>query len=155
MRPGASADSLIAYGDNYGTFHTHRFDAGGFGKAAKVAAKERNATRVEFVNTGQMLAIGGMGYLATYLNQNGKFVPAHEVSIVVRDFLWLNNGELILVNQGLNGISAYRHDSSGFHPLGSVAPGEPVAQMAVSSCRKYLAATFQQSSEICVYTTAD
>src|SRR5205823_7240448 len=59
------SESLIAYGDNYGTFHAHSFDQNGFGKATKIVGKERKGSRLEFDRAGKMLMLGGMGYLAT------------------------------------------------------------------------------------------
>jgi hypothetical protein len=144
-------EPLIAYGDNYGTFHVHRFDENGFGKATKIAAKERKASRLEFVDAGRMLVIGGMGYLATYAYSGGQFAPVHEVSMAVRDFLWLGKGELVLVNQGLHGVGAYGHDAGGFARLGEVQPQGAVQQIAVSRCLRYLAASSQDSGSVSVY----
>jgi hypothetical protein len=144
-------EPLIAYGDNYGTFHAHRFTETGFAKSSKIAAKERNASRVEFVNGGNTLALGGMGYLATYSYIGGKFAPMHEVSIAVHDFLWLDDGAILLVNGGLHGVSAYRYDRAGFTKLGAVKPEGAAQQIAISSCRRYLAATMQESPQVPVY----
>jgi hypothetical protein len=144
-------EMLLAYGDNYGTFHAHRFDTTKFGKATKIVAKERKASRVEFTRTGTMLTIGGMGYLATYAYAAGKFTPKHEVSISVRDFVWLDD-ERILVNQGLHGLSAYRYDDAGgFTKLAAVKPEGTVQQVSVSKCRGFLAATDQESLSVRVY----
>jgi hypothetical protein len=145
------AETLLAYGDNYGTFHAHRFDATGFGKASKVAAKERKASRVEFVGDGKMLVIGGMGYLATYSHDGRKFSALHEISIPVRDFIWAGDGTLVLVNQGMHGVSAYRYDPSGFAKFAEMKPGT-VQQMAVSKDLKHLAVTMQDSGGISLYT---
>jgi hypothetical protein len=147
------SELLIAYGDNYGTFHAHRFDPTGFGKASKIAAKDRKASRLEFVRAGSMLAIGGMGYLATYSFDGGKFAPLHEVSISVRDFLWLKDGELVLVNQGLHGVAAYRHDPGGFRKLGELKPdgAAAVQHIAVSKCLRYLALCPQGQPDVSVY----
>jgi hypothetical protein len=144
-------EGLIAYGDNYGMFHAQRFDAGAFGKASKIATKERKASRLEFVKDGATLVIGGMGYLQTYSYVGGKFAPIHETSIAVRDFLWLNNGELILVNQGLHGITALRYDDKGFSKIGDAKPPGAVQQMTASANAKFVAVSEQESAAICVY----
>ena len=149
-------ETLIAYGDNYGAFHAHRFDASGFGKASKIADKERKASRLEFTRAGKELVIGGMGYLAAFACQGGKFVPAHEVSLAVRDFTVIEDegpggGELVLVNGGLQGVSAYRHDGKGFTRLGEMQPAGAVQQLAVSSCRRYLAVSMQDTAAVGVY----
>jgi hypothetical protein len=143
-------ETLLAYGDNYGTFYAHRFDATGFGKASKVAAKERKASRVEFGSGGKMLVIGGMGYLATYSYDGRKFSALHEISIPVRDFIWADDGKLVAVNQGMHGVSVYRYDTSGFAKLGEMKPGT-VQQMAVSKDLKNLAVTMQDSGGMSVY----
>jgi len=145
-------EPLIVYGDNYGTFHAHRFKPNEFGKAGKFAAKERKASRLEFIRGGQMLAIGGMGYLATYSYANGKLALLRETSMSVRDFKWLGAEDVVLVNQGLHGVTAYRYDSNGFTKLGGFNPGGAVQQMAVSKCERYLAITDQQSSNLSVYS---
>lgn len=145
------SETLLAYGDNYGAFHAHRLDTAKFGRAAKIADKERKASRVEFVRSGTMLMIGGMGYLATYAYAGGKFTPKHEVSIPVRDFVWLDD-ERILINQGLHGLSAYRYDDAGgFTKLAAVKPEGTVQQISVSKCRGFLAATDQESPNVRVY----
>jgi hypothetical protein len=144
-------EGIIAYGDNYGTFHAHRFDASGFGKASKIASKERNASRLEFVRDGSMLMIGGMGYLQTYSYASGKFAPLHETSIAVRDFLWLKNGELVLVNSGMHGITALRYNDKGFSKIGQVMPPGAVQQMVASDDARYVAASDQDSGVISVY----
>jgi hypothetical protein len=145
-------ESLIAYGDNAGTFHAHKFDQTKFGKATKIAAKDRKASRLEFINAGQMLVIGGMGYLASYSYTAGKFAPLHEISISVRDFTWLEDQNLILVNQGMHGISAFSHDTTGFTKLAEIKTGAAVQQIAVSKCQNYLAASFQESPDLFIYS---
>ena len=147
-------EALLAYGDNYGTFHSHRFDASGFGKASKVAAKERKASRLEFVDCGKMLVIGGTGYLATYSYAGGKFSPVQEIPIPVRDFIWADEGKLVLVNQGMHGVTAYRYDAAGFAKLCEFKPGGAVQQMALSKDLKHLAITMQDSGGIWVYEVA-
>jgi hypothetical protein len=151
---GHPTESMIGYGDNAGTFYAHRFDAAGFGKATKIAARERKASRLEFVNAGGTLLIGGMGYLASYLYSNGKFAPVHEVSTSVRDFTWLADTATVLVNQGLHGVTAYRYDQGGFNKLGGFKPEGSAQQIAVSACGRYLAVSFQESSNLNVYAVA-
>jgi hypothetical protein len=148
---GHPAESLIVYGDNSGNFHAHRFGATGFGKASKIVAKERKASRAEFVAVGEILVVGGMGYLSTFKYEAGKFVGGHEVSIAVRDFLWCDDGKLVLVNQGLHGVSAYQFGEAGFTKLGEVKPAGGVGQMAVSRDSKYLAVTSQESASVSVF----
>jgi hypothetical protein len=144
-------ESCLAYGDNYGAFHLHRFDPSGFGKASKIADRERKASRLEFLRGGGLLAIAGMGYLATYSCHNGKFAPSHDIAIPVRDFLWLNDPELILVNQGLHGVSAYGYDESGFNKQGELKPEGAVQHVAMSRCRRYLALSLQQQPIVNLY----
>jgi hypothetical protein len=141
---------LIVYGDNAGKFHAHQFSSAGFGKAAKIADKQRKASRVEFINAGETLAIGGMGYLATYALSGGKFAPVHEISIPVRDFVCMNDGNRMLVNQGIHGISAYRCDQSGFEKTGAIEPGA-VRELAVSRCGGYLAVMMADLPDVNVY----
>lgn len=148
------SEPLLAYGDNFGTFHAHRFDPAQFGKAGKFAAKERNAARVEFVRSGEVLVLGGMGYLATYSYTGGKFSPGHEIAIPVRDFAWLNDGVTVLVNQGMHGVSAYRLGADGFQKLGAMKPEGTVKQISVSTCGQFLAATDQESATIRVFRIA-
>jgi hypothetical protein len=144
-------EALIAYGDNYGTFHSQRFDAAGFGKAGKIVAKDRKASRLEFVDAGRTLVIGGMGYLETYAYDGKKFTPAHHIETSVRDFLWLNEGELVLVNGGTNGITAFAYNSNGFSKLASVRSEGPVNQIAVSTCGGYVAVSEQERPILAVY----
>lgn len=147
------AETLLVYGDNYGTFHAHRFEASGFGKASKLAAKERKASRAEFAPDGRMLMIGGMGYLASYAYANGKFSPLHEISIPVRDLVWADDGKVVLVNQGMHGVTAYRYDANadGFAKLAELKPGGAVQQIAVSKNFKHLAITMQDAGGVWVY----
>jgi hypothetical protein len=146
------SESLLAYGDNYGTFHAHRFDQSAFGKAAKIAAKDRKASRLDFINGGKTLLIGGMGYLATFSYVAGKFTLAHELAIPVRDFISPDDGQLIFVNQGLHGVTAYRNTPTGFTKLADLQPDAAVQQIALSHCRRYLALTFQQSPNVSIYS---
>ena len=144
-------EGVIAYGDNFGTFHAQRFEAAAFGKASKIIAKDRKASRLEFVKNGSLLIIGGMGYLQTFSYADGKFSQLHETSIAVRDFLWLNDGQLVLVNQGMHGIAALRYDENGFSKLADVKPAGAVQQIAASTDAKYVAVTDQDSPVVSVY----
>ncbi len=145
------SEMLIAYGDNAGVFYGHRFDASGFGKASKLADKQRNANCVEFVDNGKMLVVAGTGYLSTFAFDGSKISPAHDVSISARDFLWLDDGAMVIVNQGLHGIAVYRYATDGFSKVGEIKPTFAVEKVAVSSCRKFLAATSQDAAGISVY----
>jgi len=98
-----------------------------------------------------MLAIGGMGYLGTFRYVGGKFEAGHETSIAVRDFVWLDEGRLVLVNQGLHGVSAYSYGEGGFSKLGEVKPVGGVSQMAVSKDGKSMAVTGQEGVGVSVY----
>jgi hypothetical protein len=140
------SESMIAYGDNAGTFHAHRFDQTGFGKAFKIAAKERNASRVEFAQSGKLLIAGGMGYLATFNYDGKKFEPLHDVSTSVRDFVCGDDAKLILVNQGMHGVAAYRDGPEGLTKVGALATGSPVNRICVSDCMGYLAVASQDPS---------
>ncbi len=142
-------ENLIAYGDNAGDFHVQRFAADGFGKASKIAAKRRKASRLEFSTDGRKLTIGGMGYLARLAYEAGTFQPLHEIALAVRDFILLGDDGPILVNQGMHGIAAYRGDASGFTPIGSV--GSAVREILVSTCGRFLAALAQESTSVLIY----
>jgi len=144
-------ETLLAYGDNNGDFHAHRFAADGFVKASKIGARQRKASRIEFIRGGQMLAIGGMGYLSTYQYADGKFTLAADVSTSVRDFTCINDGELIFANQGMHGISAYRCETSSLAKLGAIATPEPVFQIAVTPDGSYLASTSQDAAMLKIY----
>jgi hypothetical protein len=144
-------ENLIAYGDNYGTFHVQRFEADGFGKASKIIARDRKASRLEFVKGGDLLVIGGMGYLETYSYSGGKFALVHQTEMPVRDFLWLKDGELVLVNQGMHGVAALRYDGGGFVKIGGAQPEGAMQQMTVSTCMKYLATSEQDSGRISLF----
>ena len=144
-------ETLLAYGDNNGDFHAHRFAADGFGKATKIASRERKASRLEFIGGGEMLIVGGMGYLSSYQYESGKFTLAADVSISVRDFTCINDGELIFVNQGMHGISVYRCEASCLIKLGAVPTSEAVFQIAVTPDGRYLAATTQDAAILKVY----
>jgi hypothetical protein len=146
------SEPMVVYGDNYGTFHAHRFDDKGFSKASKIVAKERKASRLEFTSAGAGLIVGGMGYLSAFSYGGGKFAPTAEVSTSVRDFVCLNDGKSILVNQGMNGIAAFGFGASGFVPRGAIKPSEAVKQICVSRCGNYLAATGQESSNVGVFS---
>jgi len=150
-------DPAIAYGDNAGAFHLHRFDDAKFGKATKTADKQRKASRLEFSPDGRMLMVGGMGYLATLaLGPDRKFAPSHELSASARDFIWCFERNLVFVNQGMNGVAAYWHDPrKGFEKIGEFRLSEAVQQLAVSSTQSHLAITLQtNSAEVQLYEIA-
>ena len=147
-------EPLIAYGDNFGDFHAHRFAGTQFARSNKIAAKERKASRIEFLQNGGLLMIGGMGYLATYRYADGKFTPLHDTSTSVRDFVVTNDGEHVYVNQGMNGLTVYRYDASGFTKLAATKPGGAIQQIAVSMDRTRVAMTFQDDPTISVYAIA-
>ena len=151
---GHPTESMIVYGDNAGSFHAHRFDATGWGKASKIAARGRKASRAEFGRGGELLVIGGMGYLATYGYAGGKFVLRHEVEMPVRDFLWIDDGGLVLVNQGLHGVAAYRYGEAGFQQIGKFEAAGAVRQMALSACGRYLGVMVEEMAGVGVYEVA-
>jgi hypothetical protein len=145
-------EPLIAYGDNAGTFTAHRYEPTGFTKASKIAAKDRKASRLEFSSDGSALMLGGMGYLATFSYENGKFSSRHETSIAVRDFAWLQDKNLVFVNQGLHGLTAFNYSpQSGFTKLAELKPSGGVNQMSASDDARHLAATSQESSAVTMY----
>jgi hypothetical protein len=145
-------EMLIIYGDNYGNFHGHKFDPTGFGKATKIADKQRSASRADFLNSGQTLMIGGMGYLSTYTYSNGKFAPLHDVSIAVRDFTLTSDANHVLVNQGLHGVTAYRYNQDGFTKTATLEPQGSVNEISISSCNRYLAVSIQDSAAVSIYS---
>jgi hypothetical protein len=144
-------ETLLAYGDNYGAFHLHRFDANGFGKASKLAEKERKASAVEFAQRGERIIIGGMGYLSAFAYADGKATLLHETSTSVRDFALLGDGQHIAVNQGLHGIALYSFSDNGFEKLADATAGGPVNQIGVSDDGKFVAVTRQDRSDVSVF----
>jgi hypothetical protein len=148
------SESLMAYGDNSGVFHAHRFNESSFGKAGKIADKQRKASRLDFMDGGKTLLVGGMGYLASFTYSGGKFTAAHEIAISVRDFICVDDGRLLFVNQGLHGVSVYRYGEAGFDKLGELQPDQAVQQVAVSSCRQYLGLSFQESPGVNIYAVS-
>jgi hypothetical protein len=145
------SETLIVYGDNAGNFHAHKFDSTAFGKASKIAAKQRKASRVEFTQDGQRLFIGGMGYLASYSYSGGKFTSLHDVSIPVADFCLAKDGNLILVNQGLHGVCAYQYDSNGFVKISALETPGATPQISLSICSGYLTVLTQDSASCNLY----
>ncbi|HEX4509829.1 MAG TPA: hypothetical protein VH328_07115, partial [Burkholderiaceae bacterium] len=105
---GHPHEGLVAYGDNAGDFHVQRVSADGFGKASRIAAKQRKASALAFTADGARLFLGGMGYLAALGCEAGKFRPLHETAMAVRDFELLDDGA-VLVNQGIHGVAAWRY----------------------------------------------
>lgn len=146
--------NVLAYGDNFGTFHLQRFDMTGFGKASKIVALDRKASRLEWIEGGRILAIGGMGYLETYSFDSDKFSLINKVESPVRDFVWVAEKQLVMVNQGMHGIAAYRYDSNGFAKIASVQAG-CVQQIAVAAGATHVLATDQESSRVSIFETAD
>jgi hypothetical protein len=147
------AELLIAYGDNNGTFTAHRFEPTKFGKATKIADKHRKASQIDFIASGTKLLIGGMGYLATF-NYDGKDCsPLHEVSPPVRDFLVASDGQTIIVNQGMHGLTVYHCDETGhFTKQAELKPVDPVQFLAVSADLKHLAITHNGVARLSLYS---
>ncbi len=146
------SEPLIVYGDNYGTFTAHRFTPTKFGKASKIAHKERNASQIEFIDEGRKLLIGGMGYLATFAYDGKKFSPLQQLSIPVRDFVVGTDGKTIIVNQGLHGVSIYRDEKSGFTKQADVKPADAVQSAVVSNDMKHLAVIHNNIPRVSVYS---
>jgi hypothetical protein len=147
------AEPLIVYGDNNGTFTAHRFGPTKFGKATKIAEKERKASQIGFIAGGTKLLIGGMGYLATFAYEEKQFSPLHEVSAPVRDFRVADHGQTIVVNQGMHGVSIYRCDETGrLTKQAEVKPPGPVQFVAASADLKHLAATHTGVARVSVYS---
>ena len=138
-------ETLLTYGDNAGTFHAHPFDQSGFGKASKIAAKERKASQCEFIADGKTLVIGGMGYLSTFTYDGGKFSESHNLPIAVREFAWIEPSNRVFVNQGMHGISTYQYDDKGFTKLADLQAGQPVQQLVASADGKFIAASHEGS----------
>jgi len=141
-------ETLLVYGDNAGTFHAHRFDQTGFGKASKIASKERKASQVEFAADGKSLLIGGMGYLSAFKYDGGKFSETQNLPIAVREFAWIEPANRVFVNQGMHGISAYQYDDKGFTKLADLQPGQPVQQMVASEDGKFIATSHEGSVSV-------
>ncbi len=145
-------ESLLVYGDNYGNYHAHSFLDNGFGKARKIAGKDRNAKQVDFIDQGEGLVIGGMGYLCGFTYVNGKFTETHSVSMAVRDFVWSQDNRMLVINHGLHGVSAYLYDSDGFVKVGGIKPPFSVQSLATSPDMQYCAVTAQDSPTLAVYS---
>ena len=102
----------MVYGDNYGNFHSHQFREDGFGKANKIAAKDKKASTVQFIDSNTLM-IGGTGYLESFAYSAGKFSPLHAVTGAVRDFVWNPKHKILFVDQGMHGVTAYGYSDSG------------------------------------------
>ena len=98
-----------------------------------------------------MLMLGGMGYLATYSYAGGKFASSYELATAVRDFHWLEDESLVVINHGLHGVSTYRYDENGFKKLGALKPDGAVQHVAVSSGVRYLAISHQDRPDVSIY----
>jgi hypothetical protein len=143
-------EPLLVYGDNYGDFHAHRFTPTTFEKATKIAAKQRNASRIEFSQNGNLLLLAGMGYLSAFRYAAGKFEQLHELSTAVRDFLTTPDASLLLVNKGLHGLAAFTYSpTTGFTQLASLEA--PINQLAKSPDNQFLAFTHQDSPTIQIH----
>lgn len=146
------SEKLIAYGDNYGNFHSHRFNADGFGKTKKIVAMPYKASALEFIDDGRQLLIGGTGYLAGYAFAENAFAEQHRMSGPVRDFQWHAASRIVFVNQGIHGVAAFHYDNSGFTKVAAVSPEGAVQKMVVSRCARYLAVTLHNSPIVSVYS---
>lgn len=125
-------ESLIAYGDNNGDFHLHEFGADGFGKARKLAGKGRKASALEFLDGGETLLLGGLGYLSVYGREGNTYALRHEVTPAVRTFAWVEMARTVVVNQGMHGLSLYRLEGGRLEPCGSYKPAQPIDVMAAA-----------------------
>jgi hypothetical protein len=126
-------EPLIVYGDNFGEFFAQQFSADGFGKTRKIDAQGRKASTLEFIDSGHALVIGGTGYLCVYAYAGGKFTKQHEMSsVAVRNFNWVPEKRVLVLNQGIHGVSLYQVDEPGFTPCGTVKYGWAVDTLAVS-----------------------
>lgn len=145
-------EALLVYGDNAGTFTAHRFEPTRFAKATKIADKQRKASQADFIAGGTKLLIGGMGYLATFAYDGKQFFPLHETSAPVRDFLVTGEGQTIVVNQGMHGVSVYHCDETGrLTKQAEVKPPDPVQFAVVSADLKHFAVTHQGVERVSVY----
>jgi hypothetical protein len=138
----------LAYGDNYGLFHLHEFSEDGFGRAVKVVDKERKASRVQFIDGGTEMLLGGMGYLSRYRSFGKKWELQAEVGVAVRDFCWLPSQKWIFVNHGIHGLSLYVVDESGLKSVGTFKTEAPIDKIAVSPSGELVAVALQQSGQI-------
>jgi hypothetical protein len=127
------AEPLIAYGDNNGDFHLHEVGPDGFGKARKLAGKGRKASALEFLDGGETLLLGGLGYLSVYGREGNTYALRHEVTPAVRGFAWAEMARTVVVNQGMHGLSLYRLVDGRLEPCGSYKPPQPIDVLAVAA----------------------
>jgi hypothetical protein len=139
-------EPLIAYGDNNGDFHLHEVGADGFGKARKLASKGRKASALEFIDGGETLLIGGFGYLGVYGREGAIYALRHEVTPAVRSFVWMEMDRVVVVNQGMHGISLYRLEDGRLEPCGSYKPPRPIDVLAAAIDLGSIAALEKYSS---------
>ncbi len=141
-------EKTIVYGDNYGTFFQHTFSHKGICKGRQFAVKERKASCIDFINRGNYLLIGGMGYLCLYLHHKGKLKELTTKSLPVRDFLWLPQRRLIIVNEGLHGLSVHQLKDEQIANIATFKSCEAIFHIASSPCENYLALTYQGKSQL-------
>lgn len=144
----------IAYGDNYGNFHLHDFSDAGFGKASKLDAKLRKASEVEFIDDGEALLVGGMGYLSLYRSAGRKWSLQCETTAAVRSFLWIRSSRLVIVNQGMHGISRYAIGEAGFEKVDSISNLPPIDRIAASPSGDLVAASLLQSGQVALISAS-
>lgn len=145
------SEPVLVYVDNYGSSFAHEFSSTKFGKARKIDAWEHAGRAIEFANAGRTLVVGGMGHLAAYQFDGKKFSKTHEVSVAVRDLIWVEEQGVLLVNQGMHGLSFYRLDEGRFTPWGTLKQDGPLHRVAASKNLQYLAAIEHNSPKVCVY----
>ncbi|KAF0814913.1 hypothetical protein IGB42_00969 [Andreprevotia sp. IGB-42] len=144
------SETLLVYGDNYGSFHAHHFSENGFGSARKIASRDNKAGAVEFIDP-QTLLLGGTGYLAAFAYRESRFQLMHELSMPVRDFTWNQPSNRLFVNQGLHGIAVLDYTSNGFSQCACLKPPYPVNQIAVSKCGNWIAASSQSAASVSIF----
>jgi hypothetical protein len=145
-------DPFIVYGDNSGDFFSHHVGTSEFGKTSRIAGHGRKASQVDFIDDGKTLVIGGMGYLATYSYENGKFSVVHEESSAVRSFCWLKHSRFMVVNKGIHGVSVLRLSESGFSQVADLPTEGAVHALAPSADGAHLGLIFQNSEIVSVYS---
>jgi len=87
---------------------------------------------LQFIDGGDALFVGGMGYLNLYTRTNGKYVKSISLETALRDFIYNERQQVILANRGLHGLELIRRGRSAFQVVGSVQTRKPVESLAVA-----------------------
>jgi hypothetical protein len=145
-------EPFIVYGDNYGDFFSHQVGTEEFGKTAKIAGHERKASQVDFIDDGNTLILGGMGYLAVYKYAAGMFVLSHEHASAVRAFSWLEWKRLLVVNNGMHGVSVLALTDAGFSLVSELETDGTVHALATSADGSLVGILYQGTGRFAIHS---